>query len=157
MYCEFQDTNKVFNNKKIYKCKNCGLEVCLENPSINMLCFKHSKDLFNEFGAGHNMKINENNKLLKSEKDTAEYIKEQFKQSIAQEFEIDKKLVKRPKEQLCTDEEIQERLSICNKCNYYKDNSCMLCGCVVVREKNYMNKLANKQAKCPDNRWGPIN
>ena len=57
---------------------------------------------------------------------------------------------------LCTSEEIDERLKICNSCEYFKNNSCLLCGCTVVRDANHKNKLAHKDQSCPANKWGPI-
>jgi hypothetical protein len=57
---------------------------------------------------------------------------------------------------LCSEEQISQRLAICNSCEHYKDNSCVLCGCRIVRESNYMNKLAHKNQKCPINKWGPL-
>lgn len=153
MYCEFENTNKIFNGKKIYKCKNCGLNIALENPSINMICFKNSTDLFNKFSAGTDVKISPDAEFLESDQDARTYIKEK----LSKELGVDSTKISENQDQLCTDEQINQRLDICNKCNYYQNNACMLCGCTVVREKNYMNKLANKQAKCPDNRWGPVN
>ena len=57
---------------------------------------------------------------------------------------------------MCSDEQISERLQICNSCEYYKDNSCMLCGCVVIRDANYTNKLAHKDQNCPIMKWKAI-
>jgi hypothetical protein len=59
-------------------------------------------------------------------------------------------------DQLCSKEQIEERLKICNACEHFKDNSCLLCGCVIVRDKNFNNKLAHKKHSCPINKWGPI-
>jgi hypothetical protein len=57
---------------------------------------------------------------------------------------------------MCSKEQIDERLDICHKCEHFKDSSCLLCGCVVVRDKNFNNKLAHKRHACPINKWGPI-
>ena len=57
---------------------------------------------------------------------------------------------------MCSQDEIQHRLNICEKCEHYRDNSCVLCGCVVIREANYMNKLAHKDQQCPINKWSSI-
>ena len=53
-------------------------------------------------------------------------------------------------------EQINSRMDICNSCEYYKDDACMLCGCRVVRDTVYQNKLADKSASCPDGRWKAI-
>jgi hypothetical protein len=57
---------------------------------------------------------------------------------------------------LCSKEQIENRLSICNTCEYFQNNSCLLCGCTVIREANHQNKLAHKDQSCPANKWGPI-
>lgn len=54
---------------------------------------------------------------------------------------------------LCTEEEIQARHSICESCEFFKDNSCTKCGCLLSRDRIYMNKLAFKTASCPIDKW----
>lgn len=56
----------------------------------------------------------------------------------------------RPK---CTQEQIDARLAVCHSCEFYKDNTCMKCGCALSREKNYMNKLFFADQKCPIDKW----
>lgn len=121
MYCNFKPTGKTFNNKKVYKCSECGLELGLDNPNTKVLCF---------------------------------YQDIQLKQTLMKEAEQEPQ--QQEAENLCSKEEIDSRLAICNTCEHYKNEACMLCGCRIVREKNYLNKLANKDASCPDGRWGPI-
>ena len=60
-------------------------------------------------------------------------------------------------DKICSKEQIDSRLAICQKCEYYKADACLLCGCSVVREQNFNNKLAHKNKACPINKWGPIN
>lgn len=55
----------------------------------------------------------------------------------------------------CTDEQIQERYNICVSCEFFKNNICTKCGCNLVREKIYMNKLAWADQSCPVGKWGP--
>ena len=54
---------------------------------------------------------------------------------------------------LCTEEEIQARHSICELCEFFQNNSCTKCGCLLSRDRVYMNKLAFKTASCPINKW----
>ena len=56
----------------------------------------------------------------------------------------------------CTQAQIDERLKICHGCEFYKNNTCLKCGCVLSREKTYMNKLLWADQKCPVEKWGPI-
>lgn len=154
MYCKFEYTGKVFNNTKIYKCNVCELEVALENPDINIICFKEAKDIFNQFRAGDDQAIRPEN-IFGDQYEANSFISQQASQSLSNKSLQSEPY--NPQDRLCTDSQIQERLAICRPCKYYQDDSCTLCGCVIVREKNYMNKLANKNAKCPDNKWGPIN
>lgn len=130
MYCNFQETGKIFNNKKVYKCSNCQLELGLDDPNVRVLCFEQEMTL--------------------------------KKQLIERYDEYTKKAEEKAKDNdisdqdLCSKDQIEERMKICNTCEHYKDNACLLCGCRIVREHNYNNKLANKKASCPDGRWDPI-
>lgn len=59
----------------------------------------------------------------------------------------------------CTQEQIDARLAICQGCDLFKDNACLKCGCAVVREQQYLNKLAWADQQCPHPdgpKWGPI-
>ena len=76
--------------------------------------------------------------------------------TIPQKTSGDAKQTSEVSHQPCSEEQIDARLAICNTCEFYKDNSCLHCGCVIVRESNYMNKLAHKEQSCPINKWGPI-
>jgi hypothetical protein len=60
----------------------------------------------------------------------------------------------------CTQEEIDERLSICRGCEKFipdKENkdlgACAECGCTTGREEKYLNKLAWADQKCPLDKW----
>lgn len=48
---------------------------------------------------------------------------------------------------------IDHRFSICNLCDKFKDNQCLICGCNINKEKIFMNKLAWHDQKCPINKW----
>jgi len=58
----------------------------------------------------------------------------------------------------CTDQQIAERHAICVACPHYQDEACGLCGCPIVREKNYLSKLSWADQSCPDNppRWKAV-
>ena len=54
---------------------------------------------------------------------------------------------------LASDEEIDRRFAICQKCPLLKDNACTKCGCPVAREKKFISKLAWADQKCPEGHW----
>jgi hypothetical protein len=56
----------------------------------------------------------------------------------------------------CSQQQIDDRLAICQGCEFYKDNSCLKCGCTLNRGKNYMNKLLWADQSCPIGKWGKI-
>jgi hypothetical protein len=60
------------------------------------------------------------------------------------------------KKMMCTQEEINQRLSICETCEYYENNTCLQCGCAISRASIHSNKLAFRNKSCPVNKWGPI-
>lgn len=149
MYCNFEYTGNEFRNKKVYKCKDCGITLGLENPDIKVLCFKQQQRLseitFQQLAQQPVMNMHVSDDI-----------------DLAQIAEHD--LIRRSKEKedednpdnMCSDQEVSSRLEICNKCEHYQDNACLLCGCRVVRDLNYQNKLAHRNASCPINKWGPI-
>lgn len=160
MYCNFQETGQVFKHKKIYKCSECGLTIALENPDAKIICFPYAREIFNHHiveNDGHplNKDMIVNNKqeahiLIDKIKDNDNIISSTKPLNVNKQKESDQDTTL-----LCTQEQIESRLAICKKCEYYKDDACLLCGCTIVREKNYKNKLANVYAHCPDGRWGP--
>ena len=54
---------------------------------------------------------------------------------------------------LCSEQTIDYRLSICQQCEHYSNSTCSQCGCSLVRDRNYMNKLAQKSEQCPIGKW----
>ena len=56
----------------------------------------------------------------------------------------------------CTQEQINERLKICESCKWFRSNRCMKCGCACNKNKKYLNKLAWADQSCPVGKWGPI-
>jgi len=56
----------------------------------------------------------------------------------------------------CTQEQIDARFAICQGCEHYDGRACRLCGCPVVREKQFVSKLSWANEKCPAGKWGPV-
>jgi uncharacterized paraquat-inducible protein A len=50
---------------------------------------------------------------------------------------------------------INSRYDICKSCDYFDENNeqCLLCGCNINTKKQFMNKLAWKDQKCPHGKW----
>lgn len=169
MFCEFEETQRKFLNKKIYKCRYCETELALEDGNVKVMCFKKRIDMQRsllkqtlrdnpiyigtDYGSG-NEAAKEIGIYERGDLDLVdnEEIKE-HKESV----NIKPPQHQETKTQLCSKEQIDKRLEICNTCEHYQEDACMLCGCRIVREKNYLNKLANKNASCPANKWGPVN
>jgi hypothetical protein len=150
-YCDLIDTNTVFNNKKVYRCSYCGIQIGLDNIDTKMICFKKMQD--------YSLYVRQ---IVRPNQDAT--VSELKPGEIAQDLVLNNLLEKQTTEQenqnnpsnLCTDNEIESRLSICRTCEFYQDDTCSLCGCHIVREANHMNKLAHKDQACPAGKWGPI-
>lgn len=154
-YCDLKPLNSYYNDKPLYKCDYCGLTVGLENPETQILCFKKMEDIANLV---HNIHTNQNkNDIFHIDETTS------LEDSILQKIEQDSKQKETiainnnvENHSICSEEQIEQRLSICRACEYYQNDSCLLCGCVVVRDANYKNKLAHKDQKCPADKWDVI-
>jgi hypothetical protein len=160
MHCEFEDTKTLFNNKPVYQCVYCGIKLLLDDPkNAKIMCFA-KRDELNQLVLGKdyikpidglnsenlektaiNQVIQSNGSIPASSGNIA---------SMIQAIKAGKN------HNMCSEEQINERLTICSSCEYYKDNSCMMCGCVVIRDANYSNKLAHKDQACPIMKWGQI-
>ena len=57
------------------------------------------------------------------------------------------------KELFCTVSQIENRYNICKTCEHFKDNTCAQCGCRVVRNSEFKNKLFFKHQECPIGKW----
>lgn len=55
-----------------------------------------------------------------------------------------------------SEEQVAQRFEICRSCEFYRDSTCMKCGCPVVREKRFLSKLAWADQSCPVGKWGPV-
>lgn len=54
-----------------------------------------------------------------------------------------------------TQTEIDRRYKICSSCDAFdkQNKECMMCGCNINRNKQFLNKLAWADQKCPLNKW----
>lgn len=157
-YCDLKPLHTFFNNKPLYQCNYCGLTVALDSADTQILCFKKMEDISRTINNSHtnnnttnifHVDINSSlgdTVLAKIQQDTEKLEKE----------EIQKYQELNKSDNLCSSEQIEQRLAICNTCEYFKNSSCLLCGCTIVREANYQNKLAHKDQKCPVDKWGII-
>lgn len=141
--CEFFDTDTYFNGKKVYKCSYCNLTLSLEDPSTKMLCFKKMQNAKNMIRQNHGAEPLQVDHI--SPEKLSDTIFDKIQQQAYQN-----------QADMCSEDQINERLSICENCEHYQNDLCELCGCQIVREQNYMNKLANKSASCPISKWLPI-
>lgn len=153
MFCEFEDTKKIYNNKRIYKCKNCKLEVALENPLTKIICFHFARQDMETSLAAYNLPPSINHGIVD---DPTSFIRQQAENQLLSMGKDPSTPTFDPKDLLCSEDQIKDRMNICKTCEHFQNNSCNLCGCTITRDKNYHNKLANKQASCPAQKWGPV-
>lgn len=145
MHCEFEDTGLLYNSRNVYTCRVCGMQLAMEDPNkTKVLCFKKQQQFYSLVSGE-----DENNNIL------PENLK---KESVRRILQQQKDLIsdKNKPENLCSQEQINSRLDICKQCPYYQNNTCLMCGCTVVRDANYQNKLAKKDQDCPIGKWGAI-
>jgi hypothetical protein len=169
LYCDLSDTGRTFKSKKIYKCHKCGLEAGLDSPDANIICFAKTNEAHISSMSEANEVVKEarkNDKLLHEYENRGNFPPEHMDpmfqnsqqpiDSSPEYLELDE--YGKPKVAIssASTEQINQRMDICNSCEYYKNESCILCGCRVVRNSVYQNKLADKNARCPDGKWGPI-
>lgn len=48
---------------------------------------------------------------------------------------------------------ISQRYEICKACEFFTNNVCSKCGCLVSSSNIYINKLSNLDDKCPIDKW----
>jgi len=58
--------------------------------------------------------------------------------------------------EMCSEDQILHRYSICGGCEFFDNNSCTKCGCLLSRNRIYMSKLAWKNETCPIGLWSKI-
>jgi len=54
---------------------------------------------------------------------------------------------------LCDKEETNYRYSLCSSCEFLINNTCQKCGCLMMKDKVFLDKLTLKDQHCPINRW----
>lgn len=154
-YCDLQPLNTYYNNKPLFQCQYCGLTVGLESPDTKILCFKKMEDLSSKIHQTHTgdtaaAPIHAG----ASDQAIADALLDQLEQDAKDK--VVKEANHNNENNICSQEQIEQRLSICKTCEYFQNNSCLLCGCTVIRDANHKNKLAHKDQSCPANKWGPI-
>lgn len=153
-YCDLELLDSTFNNKPLYKCKYCDLTVALEDPETKIMCFKKIEDIAHKIHQNHTGNFDSKPPIhLSSTQNISDVLLEETKKDAIKKAENPSTGISG---QMCSAEEIEGRLAICNTCEYFKENSCLLCGCTVIREANHKNKLAYKNQKCPADKWGVI-
>jgi len=58
---------------------------------------------------------------------------------------------------MCNEQQILERHSICEGCEFFRDKTCTKCGCPISRDRLFASKLAWADQACPIGKWLPIN
>lgn len=53
----------------------------------------------------------------------------------------------------CSEAEIQDRFSVCEKCEEFTGEHCRRCGCACSRQPALLNKLAWRSERCPLGKW----
>lgn len=161
MFCNFEDTGALHKGRKVYKCKYCGIQLAMDNPSTKVMCFAKKREL-EELLNPHAPKpidgIKNPDKIMEIAMqqvlDKGNITEETFNtQNMVLEHQ---KRMAEHENNMCSKEQIDARMAVCQKCEYFKENSCLLCGCNVVRERNYNNKLAKKDQHCPIFKWKAI-
>jgi hypothetical protein len=54
---------------------------------------------------------------------------------------------------LCEDTEVSRRLGICKSCEFYSNNTCSKCGCILMNTTVFAGKLTQKDSTCPIEKW----
>jgi hypothetical protein len=157
-HCDLIDTNTYFNNKKVYQCNYCNIKIGLDSADTKMICFKKMQDFSLSIRKATDPNYKEHRITMVDDPSNMqnlvlERVIERSKEIAEEKNET---IIDNSEKNMCSQEEISARLTICESCEHYQDNSCLLCGCRIVREVNHMNKLAHKDQSCPANKWGPI-
>lgn len=129
---DFDDfCNFISKDFKYFECVNCGRKIRSEHEQDTMPIFLCDKALKrSEDGPGFAQKV------------------KNFAQA-----SIEHMLKGMP---MCSDEQIIERHNICLGCEYFKDDTCTKCGCPLIRNKQFVSKLAWADQECPVGKWGKI-
>jgi hypothetical protein len=110
-----------------YECKNCGIKV--KSSDGNTPVFPCQKSLHRTSD-----QVSFIQKLSNFAKATVGHLKEGMP--------------------MCSDEQIIKRHDICLSCEFFKDDTCSKCGCPLMRNKQFVSKLAWADQECPVGKWG---
>jgi hypothetical protein len=175
IYCQFEDH---LENKNLEICKYCqAINHKLSGKFISRVCPKLLETLssnpkntdvnlikvteYNKENSSKSITIDNNNKFFNLWWDNKSNLNKPYTlttkeaQDILNSPDLLPKKEQNTKNQ-CTQEQIDERMSICNACEFFKNNTCLKCGCALSREQNYMNKLYYPDKSCPIGKWGPV-
>lgn len=162
IYCDMQKSKL---NTKRYLCKHCGQTISEEefdNNSIPMCSNKLEMASLREdipqvklksikfIDAGGNEIQKQTNKAPAISHDWWNY---NTNQAVKTQEQNQNNTQEKQQPQTATTEQISERMNICQSCEFFKDNTCLKCGCSLSRDKNYKNKLYHAEAKCPVGKW----
>jgi len=125
-FCEFTTIDNIN-----FECKNCGLKIStMEGIPPFLPCRKLLSRTENQSEPSFAEKI------MNFANATIGHIKEGMPQ--------------------CTQEQIIERHNICVGCEFFKDDTCSKCGCPLIRNKQFVSKLAWADQECPVGKWGKL-
>lgn len=153
-YCEWQLSDI---NPELMFCKHCHRVVTIKDPGKdNVMCptlLKKAADDPNIKGVilTSTSSVSSNNRNFSSWwLDLPQAITDR-------QLPKDEKIASsQSSEKKCSDAQIEERLNVCKTCEFFKNSSCLKCGCIINRDKNYMNKLYYADKSCPIGKWGPV-
>jgi hypothetical protein len=144
------------NNPKLYKCQYCNSISSTDFVPHNRVCPFLLKEASDDPNVRNIKKIHESKydplNQFQIWWNSKNLLREQKPNKILDttEPQQDSNKVK------CTQQQIDERLSICKSCEFYENETCLKCGCSLSREKNFMNKLYWADKSCPIGKWGPV-
>ena len=127
-FCDFISVDKIN-----YECKNCGMQISLEYSGDEAPIILCQKSL-SRSGVDKPTFIK---KIMNFANSTVSHIKSGMP--------------------TCTNEQIIQRHDICLGCEFFSDDTCTKCGCPLIRNKQFVSKLAWADQECPVGKWGKIN
>lgn len=109
-------------------CKNCEIEINMDKPQVSppVLLCRNSKEY----------KLNFAQKIQNFAKAAVNHVANGLP--------------------MCTEEQIISRHNICLGCEYFQNDTCSKCGCPLIRNKQFVSKLAWADQECPIGKWGKI-
>lgn len=135
LLCEFEP---IEINPELLQCKYCSLIIQKRDSSKKYMCRERVEESAQNPDNNSHIRV----KLVKSEILSSNNTQPTHTESADR--------------QQCSQEQIDDRLSICNKCEFYQNNTCLQCGCALSRDRNFMNKLYWRDQSCPIGKWGTI-